>query len=64
MEQVQVGLTKCEECGGEVSTMAAVCPHCGYQIQLQRSARWWGKVIYTALVVVGIWLALALFRHQ
>jgi predicted amidophosphoribosyltransferase len=25
-----VALTKCKECGGQVSTKAAACPHCGY----------------------------------
>lgn len=25
-----MALTRCPECGGEVSTGAATCPHCGY----------------------------------
>jgi hypothetical protein len=25
-----MALTKCQECGGQVSTQAASCPHCGY----------------------------------
>jgi hypothetical protein len=40
-----MALTKCKECGGEVSTRAAKCPHCGSPAKKKTS-------IFTWLVVV------------
>lgn len=28
-----MALTKCPECGKEVSTLASTCPHCGYPLK-------------------------------
>ena len=34
-----MSMTRCRECGAEVSTAAAVCPHCGVRDPASASAR-------------------------
>ncbi len=60
-----MALTKCHECGKEVSDKANVCPHCGAPAKptvLQkgrRITRGVGKVIYIA---VAILIAIIVFQ--
>ncbi len=42
-----MSLSKCKECGNDVSTQAKACPHCGARVKKSR----WGAVILFALVV-------------
>ena len=61
-----MSLTKCQECGGEVSTMAAVCPHCGYQIEVERQKRHADifVAVLFALIVIGLVIWLINSAHQ
>lgn len=67
-----MALTKCSECGAEVSTEASACPHCGYPIAKTRSeiattepnrsknSIPWLSVLFpvVSLVLFGLWLFL------
>jgi uncharacterized OB-fold protein len=43
-------LTKCKDCGQEVSKRADICPHCGVK-------KPWGDPAYTARVMFFMFLA-------
>jgi len=65
-----MALTKCAECGGDVSTLAAACPHCGapFNAPAVRASEplpqppptessgfpWWAWVIAAVVVFLGI----------
>jgi len=67
-----MALTKCSECGAEVSTEASACPHCGYPIararsdistaepQRSKSSIPWSSILFLVvpLVLFGVWLFL------
>jgi DNA-directed RNA polymerase subunit RPC12/RpoP len=46
-----MALTKCKECGKEVSTTAKKCPHCGYDFESRR-------MMQGCLVLFAIFIAL------
>lgn len=48
-----MALTKCAECGNEVSTQAKTCPKCGAKVKTRKtSGRLW--VLVAALVIVSV----------
>lgn len=54
-----MSLTSCKECGGQVSTTADACPHCGHPFRpagLRGLAPWTGALIFTLglLTATGI----------
>ena len=59
-----MALTKCEKCGGDVSSEAAACPHCGAPLNLwiarlkavTRGERW---QVVGAVTMVGAIVAFA-----
>lgn len=53
-----VTLLACTECGGEVSSRAAVCPHCGNPVRALRPPP--TRSAFIARFVVSVFLALAL----
>lgn len=55
-------IVKCRECGGQVSTNAASCPHCGNNMEKASSVvdtlnAWWQLFLYGLL---GLFLVIAL----
>ena len=50
-------LDRCRECGGQVSTEAATCPHCG--VQFPSGAKWWYE--HRRRESRMAWLAAAIF---
>jgi hypothetical protein len=59
-----MSITKCKECGGDVSTKAETCPHCGYRIRKNTGAQ-----ILSALIMIGfgaliIYASLSLLPHS
>ena len=38
-----MALTKCPECGQEISDTAKSCPHCGYKIKNASEEQQWEK---------------------
>jgi uncharacterized OB-fold protein len=54
-----VALTACEDCGREVSTLAAACPGCGRPARRRRSTQIPAVVAVPAVVVVGVTLMYA-----
>ena len=55
-----MSLTPCPECGGQLSTKARACPHCGWPAAWMRNR---GKLVLWAsrsvLILVAAWLMLA-----
>jgi len=51
-----VGMTKCKECGEEISSKAKTCPKCGYD-----NRGWWGRrniiskafIVFFGLIFIG-----------
>ncbi len=54
-----MALTKCRECGGQVSTEADDCPHCGCENPAR--SRFLNKGVQGFLIIVGGVAALVLF---
>lgn len=50
-----MSLIKCKECGKEISTKAAACPHCGYKGYKP------GGCMIVFLVAAGLFYAVSLF---
>ena len=50
-----MALEKCPECGGQVSTKARFCPHCGY-VRVQKMLL--AMAVAGALMLLGIAAAL------
>jgi len=49
-----MALTKCKECGEQISTKADACPKCGAKLAKKTSAFTWLVLI---LIIVGVWEA-------
>lgn len=47
-----MAMTKCKECGGELSTKAKACPKCGYQ-QVKHYSVGWIFLVGFILLIVG-----------
>jgi len=45
-----MAITQCSECGGQVSTSATVCPHCGCPLEPQITCRLCGEELAASLV--------------
>jgi uncharacterized paraquat-inducible protein A len=52
-----MALTTCKECGGQVSSEAAACPHCGYQLK-QQATSGSSKFGLGCLVLIGLAIVL------
>lgn len=51
-----MALIKCKECGGDVSTEAASCPHCGYQLKeiiIKEKKKGLGCGSWILIIVIG-----------
>lgn len=53
-----MAITKCKECGGQISTKAKTCPHCGAAIKKGSWLKWIGVLVLLFLVayVVGMFI--------
>ncbi|OQW90672.1 MAG: hypothetical protein BWK78_06465 [Thiotrichaceae bacterium IS1] len=49
-----MALTKCKECGTEISKSATVCPKCGDPIKKKTSLFTWLVMIVVVLIVIGV----------
>lgn len=49
-----MALTKCKECGGQVSSEATACPHCGAKPPKRTSRAGWLFLVFVIVLVVGI----------
>jgi hypothetical protein len=52
-----MSLTPCEECGGQISTRAYACPHCGLPLKLHHSPAiipWAAALTFCVSVLVSI----------
>ena len=56
-----MALEKCPECGGQLSTSARFCPHCGY-VRVARIALVIGVAV--AMMLLGIGVALFMAPHH
>ena len=52
-----MALTKCRECGKEVSTEAKACPHCGASKPAPSQASPWVGAVVLAAIIAGVWSA-------
>ncbi len=57
-----MSLEKCPECGGQVSTKARACPHCGAP-RMPHAMLAFAIVTLVALVGAGVALFMATPRH-
>jgi len=48
-----MALTKCKECGTEVSKSATACPKCGAPLKKKTSLFTWLVIIGIVLIVIG-----------
>ena len=51
-----MALTTCRECGGQISSEAAACPHCGNQLK-QPASSGFTKLGLGCLVILGLAIA-------
>ncbi|MFC2974707.1 hypothetical protein ACFOJE_21170 [Azotobacter bryophylli] len=54
-----MAIAKCKECGGQVSTSAKTCPHCGAKVRRKVGAIGWVFVLFVVLPIAwnyGEWL--------
>jgi hypothetical protein len=49
-----MALTKCKECGNEVSTTAETCPKCGAKVKKRTGCLTWAVAGFMVLVLIGI----------
>ena len=55
--EVQVALKKCSECGGQVSSRAVACPHCGAPVRRMAPVLAVAVGLLAAgAVALGLWL--------
>ena len=60
-----MSLIKCPECGNEISSMASICPKCGYPIPKKKSSKnRWIKIVNSVAIIFGIIMASAVFRSK
>lgn len=52
-----MAITKCAECGADVSTDAAACPQCGFRVG-QKRIRMWHSLVLIVLGVAAAYLVL------
>jgi uncharacterized paraquat-inducible protein A len=52
-----MALTTCKECGGQISSQAAACPHCGNQLKQSASGGLatlgWGCLVILGLAILA-----------
>jgi hypothetical protein len=56
VESMTMALIKCEECGGQLSTRAWVCPHCGARVRTNRAAAVIAGALVLLMGAVGFYL--------
>ncbi len=49
-----MAMTKCAECGAEVSTDAAACPQCGFRVGRKRIRMWQSLMLVALGIIAGL----------
>jgi hypothetical protein len=62
-------IRRCQECGGNVSSLAESCPHCGYRLQRTKRRILWSvsSLLSGFIIIVGLlmgWLMVRGIEHQ
>ncbi len=53
-----MAMTKCNECGGQMSTRAWACPHCGARVRSNKGAVLVAAIFGLLMAALGMYLAI------